>query len=204
MACKIITITREFGSGGRTIGHEVAERLGWDFYDWNLVEKIAREYGYCEEFVEENGEESRPVNPWLSRFGSAGPDINEQLFLNQRKVILDLAEKGNCVIVGRCADYILENRKDVLNVFIWASDEFRRERIVNLYGETEENIEKRIATKDKKRKSYYQYYTGRKWGSPWYYQMCLESSGVGVPYCVDLIVDLAEKVNNPPLNGSAV
>lgn len=196
MSAKIITITREFGSGGRTIGRQVADALGYDFYDWEIVSRIAKESEFAEEFIEENGEDATSTSSFLFRFNKSGNDLMDRLYIAQRKLINELAEKGNCVIVGRCADYILRDRTDVLNVFVWANEEFKKDRIVNLYGEREQSIEKRLKEKDGKRKAYYQYYTGRKWGRAWYYQVCLESSRIGVDRCSEIVVDLAKNFNN--------
>ena len=192
MKAKVITITREFGSGGRTIGKRTAEKLGYDFYDWNLVTEIAKESGFAPSFVEENLEDAQNYVPWLFSLQSAGNDLSDQLFAAQRKVILDLAEKGNCVIVGRCADYILRKRSDTLSCFVWAHKEAKKKRIVEEYGETEVKIDKRMKDKDKKRKAHYEYYTSRKWGKAFYYDLCLDSGILGIENCVSTIVSLAE------------
>lgn len=177
---RIITISREFGSGGRTIGKMAAEKLGIPYYDKDLVKKVAVETGFDESYIEKQGEDA----PSKSIFGYAfaargmngamnGMSADDFLWVIQRNVILDLAEKGPCVIVGRCADYILKERTDCLNVFVHAAAETRAERIVRLYGETEKSPAKRLEEKDKKREVYYKYYTGQVWGmakitpSPW-------------------------------------
>lgn len=188
MSANIITITREFGSGGRTIGRMVADALGFDFYDWNLVEKIARESGFSQEFVEENGESASTSFPWFFKNASNGPDLSDQLYLAQCRVINELAEKGHCVIVGRCADYILRDRKDVLTCFVFAEENYKRDRIIRVYGETDVDINRRMKEKDRKRKAYYQYYTGRKWGRSFYYDMCLDSGRLTPEVCAHLIV----------------
>lgn len=191
MSANIITITREFGSGGRTIGRRVAEELGYDFYDWNLVSEIAAESGFAPEFVEENCEDSSNYIPWLFRGQNFGSDLSDQLFAAQRNVIWELAEKGHCVIVGRCADYLLRERNDVLNCFIYAEEEAKKQRIIHEYGQREESIEKRMKDKDRKRKAHYQYYTGRKWGKAFYYDVCLDSGRLGIDACVNTVVHLA-------------
>lgn len=198
MSANIITITREFGSGGRTIGRRVANELGYDFYDWNLVGKIAEESGFASDFVEENSEDSTSYLPWLFKGQSTGGDLSDQLFAAQRRVILELAEKGNCVIVGRCADYILRNREDVLNCFIFAEESYKKERIVKEYGETEVSIDKRLKDKDRKRKAHYQYYTGRKWGRAFYYDVCLDSGRLGLENCIEAIVQIARNYTDHP------
>lgn len=199
MATKIITISREFGSGGRSIGREVANRLGIPFYDKELVEQIAVDSGFAPTFVEEHGEHS----PTASRLAYAfshqavpgvmnGMSTADFLWSIQCAVIQQLAEKGPCVIVGRNADYILKDRKDVLNVFIHADMSARADRIVRLYGESEKSPETRLQEKDKRRKINYQHYTGRTWGMAGNYDLCLDSSTLGIDHCVDIIVSLAK------------
>lgn len=177
MSANIITITREFGSGGRTIGKLVAQEMSYEFYDWNLVEKIARSSGFASEFIEANGEEQDRFASMLAT-SSFGFNLNEKLFEAQSRVILDLAKKGSCVIVGRCADYLLRNEENVLSCFIYANEESRKERVEREYGPTDTPIEKRIRDKDKRRKAHYQYFTGRKWGKAFYYDLCIDSSRI--------------------------
>lgn len=177
MSANIITITREFGSGGRTIGKLVAQEMGYEFYDWNLVEKIARSSGFASEFIEANGEEQDRFASMLAT-SSFGFNLNEKLFEAQSRVILDLAKKGSCVIVGRCADYLLRNEENVLSCFIYANEESRKERVEREYGPNDTPIEKRIRDKDKRRKAHYQYFTGRKWGKAFYYDLCIDSSRI--------------------------
>ena len=198
MASKIITISREFGSGGRTIGREVAKKLGIPFYDKELVDQIAVSSGFDPSFIEEHGEHS----PTRSRFAYAfshqavpgvmnGMSTADFLWSIQCSVILDLADKGPCVIVGRNADYILKDREDVLNVFIHADMDFREDRIVRLYGSSEKSPEARLQEKDKRRRINYQHYTGRTWGMSTNYDLCLNSSKVGIEACIDTIVSLS-------------
>ncbi len=197
MEKKIITISREFGSGGRTIGHQVAEKLGIPFYDKELVEHIALESGFAPKFVEENGEHA-PGRSLLSyAFAPQGvPGVMNGLstadFLwnVQCNVVQQLAEKGPCVIVGRNADYILKDRPDAFHVFIHASMAFRANRIVRLYGESEKSPEARLQEKDKRRRINYQHYTGRTWGAAQNYDVSLCSSTIGVEECADLIVSM--------------
>ena len=194
---KIITISREFGSGGRTIGRMVAEKLGMSFYDKELIEKVAEESGLSKKYIEEGGEYA----PSKSRFAYSfigrnidGMSLDDYIFMAQRKVILEIAEKESCVIVGRCADYILRNRDDVLNVFIHSDMDKRAERIVKLYGETDKSPEKRLKDKDKKRSINYKYCTDRVWGMSQNYHISLNSGAIGLDTCVDIIVDLAKKL----------
>ncbi len=196
---KIITISREFGSGGRTIGRKVAEKLGIPFYDKELVEQIAVESGFAPQFVEEHGEHSPGKSFFSYAFAHQGvPGVMNGLstadFLwnIQCNVILQLAEKGPCVIVGRNADYILKDRKDCLHTFIHADMAYRADRIVRLYGESEKSPEARLQEKDKRRRVNYQHYTGRSWGTAQNYDICLDSSTIGIDECVDIIVSLAQ------------
>ena len=193
---RIITISREFGSGGRTIGRRVAEELGIPFYDKEIVDQIALESGFAPRFIEENGEHA----PGLSRLSYAfapqgvpgvmnGLSTADFLWNIQCGVILQLAEKGPCVIVGRNADYSLKDRDDVMDVFIHADPEFKAERIVRLYGESEKSPAQRLTEKDKRRRVNYQHYTGRTWGAAQNYEMCLCSSMLGVEQCVKIIVE---------------
>ena len=197
MEKRIITISREFGSGGRSIGRKVAEKLGIPFYDKELVDQVALESGFAPKFVEENGEHSPGKSMFSYAFASGGmPGVMNGLstadFLwnIQCNVILQLAEKGPCVIVGRNADYILKDRTDCIHAFIHADKQFRSERIVRLYGESEKSPEARLNEKDKRRRINYQHYTGRTWGDSHNYDICLCSSRLGVEACADMIVDL--------------
>lgn len=194
---KIITISREFGSGGRTIGRMVAQKLGIPFYDKELVDQIAVESGFAPKYIEEHGEHA----PGLSRLAYAfapqgvpgvmnGLSTADFLWNIQCNVILQLAEKGPCVIVGRNADYILKDREDTLHAFIHADMKFRADRIVRLYGESEKSPEARLQEKDKRRKVNYQHYTGRTWGQAQNYDITLNSSALGIENCVDIIVNM--------------
>ena len=191
---KIITISRQFGSGGRTIGREVAEKLGIPCYDEELINKIAAESGMAKEYILESGEYA-PSTSWIGN-AFAGRDFNghslrDELFTAQRSVIMELAEKEPCVIVGRCADYILKDTADCLTVFVHASMEKRAERIVEVYGEQKEtSAEKRLAEKDKRRKAYYQFYTDMKWGDATHYTVSLDSGKLGIDKCVEIIANL--------------
>ena len=199
MEKKIITISREFGSGGRTIGRMVAEKLGIPFYDKELVDQIAVESGFAPQYVEEHGEHSPGKSFFSYAFAHHGvPGVMNGLstadFLwnIQCNVILQLADQGPCVIVGRNADYILKDRKDCLHAFIHADMDFRADRIVRLYGESEKSPEVRLQEKDKRRRVNYQHYTGRTWGTAQNYDICLNSSVIGIEECADMIVALAK------------
>ena len=200
MEKKIITISREFGSGGRTIGHMIADKLGIPFYDKELVDQIALESGFAPQYIEEHGEHAPGGNMFSYMFASQGvPGVMKGLstadFLwnIQCSVILQLADKGPCVIVGRNADYILKDRPDCLHAFIHADMDFRADRIVRLYGESEKSPEARLQEKDKRRRVNYQHYTGREWGVSQNYDICLNSSTLGVERCADIIIDIVNK-----------
>lgn len=190
----IITISREFGSGGRTIGKLVAERLGYQFYDRELVNKVAERSGFSPEFIEESGEYASAKSSLLFAMATAGQysadglSMHDRLYIEQTRFIEELAEQGRCVIVGRCADYILRDNKDCLHVFIHADMASRAKRIVERYGEKDKSPEKRLAEKDQKRRVYYKNYTGRNWGQAQNYDLCLNSGVLGEEACVELIV----------------
>lgn len=191
---KIITISREFGSGGRTIGREVARQLGIPCYDKELIEKIAEESGYAKAYVAEESEYA-PNSGFLAYMflgrGMDGLANADRLWIAQKKVICDLAEQGACVIVGRCADYILRERTDCMNVFVYADKKFRAERIVKQYGESSVEPEKRLADKDKKRKLNYKYFTEQEWGKRQNYHLCINSGFIGIDQAAELIVKAA-------------
>lgn len=189
---KIITISREFGSGGRTIGKKVAAKLGIPCYDKDLIEKIAAETGYAKDFIEDESEYAPNSNSFAYMFigrGSDGLANVDKIWIAQTKVIKELAEKEACVIVGRCADYVLRGRKDCLNVFVYADKKVRAERIVKQYGESSVEPEKRLADKDKKRKLNYKYFTEREWGKRQNYHLSIDSGFLGIEKSVALIVD---------------
>ena len=195
---KIITISRQFGSGGRSVGRLVAEKLGIPFYDKELVEHIALESGFAPTFVEEHGEHSPGKTLFSYAFAPQGvPGVMNGLstadFLwnIQCSAILQLAEKGPCVIVGRNADYILKDRKDCFHAFIHADMDFRADRIVRLYGESEKSPLARLQEKDKRRSINYQHYTGKTWGAAENYDICLNTASIGVEKAAQIIVDLA-------------
>ena len=193
---KIITISREFGSGGRTIGKNLAEKLGVPCYDSEIIEKVAIESGFAEEYIKEKGEythSSLLMGLLNSRTIYTGPSNEDKIWLIQCRVIKELAEKGPCVIVGRCADYILRGRDDVMKVFIYADPEVRAKRIVEVYGEKEDEPAKRLREKDKRRAAYYQHYTDMNWGASRNYDVCLNSSFIGIDKCVDVLKEIALK-----------
>lgn len=197
---KIITVSRQFGSGGRSIAKEVAKALGYDYYDSELVEKVAEETGFDPSYIADAGEYAPGKSILSYALGSVNPhssannmSASDYLWTTQSRIITELAEKGNCVIVGRCADYILRERDDCLNVFIHADDEYRAKRIVELYGVRDKSPRKRLDEKDAKRKVNYKYFTGREWGNHENYHISLNSGALGSDNCVDIIVGIAKK-----------
>ena len=202
MSNLVITIGRQCGSRGKTIGKKVAEALGVKCYDKELLTEAAKHSGLCEELFETHDE--KPTNSFLYSLvmdtyslgytTSAYMDmpINHKIFLAQFDTIKKLADQESCVIVGRCADFILRDRTDCLNVFIHAAMDKKVERIVKLYGETADKPEKRLQDKDKKRRVNYRYYTDREWGASQNYHLCLDSGEFGIEKCAQIIVDLAK------------
>ena len=191
MKNRIITISREFGSGGRTVGKLVAEKLGIPCYDAELISKIAQESGFSENYIKDASEYASGgflASAFANR--SFGPTNEDYLWSIQQKVITELAEEGPCVIVGRCADYILRDKADLLKAFIHADQKFRAERIVNVYGETEEAPEQRVREKDKRRAAYYRFYTDMRWGVAQNYDICLNSGTLGIERCAEIISEL--------------
>ena len=195
MAKKIITISREFGSGGRSIGKKLADRLGVPYYDKELINKVADETGFDEKFIEEEGEYAPNKSFLAYAFAYAGPQRGimdglstaDYLWLAQRKVILNLAKEGPCVIVGRCADFILKDEPDAFHVFVCADEDYKEERIVRLYGETQMPPKERLKDKDDRRRVNYKHFTGREWGRCQNYDISLNSSAVGEDVCVDIL-----------------
>ena len=186
---RIVTISREFGSGGRTIGKKLAEELKLPRYDSELIQEIARQSGFAQDYVQ-RVEESLPAG-WaaslLSSNRAFGPTNEDYLWKIQCKVILDLAKKGSCVIVGRCAEYILRDTADCLTAFVHASMEYRAKRIVEVYGEREQSPQERIREKDKRRAAYHRFYTDMKWGYAKNYQVSLDSEKLGIEQCVAVL-----------------
>lgn len=189
---KIITISREFGSGGRTIAKQLAERLGIPYYDQELILELAKKSGFSEDYVKEESEYT-PGGLFSSVLAARDMGLTNQdkLWNIQKEIILSLAQKGSCVIVGRCADYILRDTEKCLNVFIHASMEKRANRIVSVYGEREQSPMQRLCDKDKRRATYYKFYTDVKWGVARNYHISLDSGELGIDYCVNCLAEMA-------------
>ena len=191
MKNRIVTISREFGSGGRTIGKLVAQKLGIPCYDAEIIQKIAQESGFSEGYIREAGEYT-PGGVLDNLFSNRayGPTNEDYLWNIQYNLITELAQKEACVIVGRCADYILRDTADCLKVFIHADMDFRSKRIVEVYGERENAPEQRIKDKDKRRAAYHRFYTHRKWGQSQNYHITLDSGALGLERCTEIICSL--------------
>ena len=198
MTRTIVTIGRQYGSGGREVGRLLAEKMGVPFYDRELIELAAKEGGMSVDAFERVDE--KPTNSLLYTLatGSAmmgslryAPQtelpLNDKLFILSSRVIKELARKGSCVIIGRCADFILRDDPALCSVFVHADVEKRVERIVRLYDVPREKAESTIARMDKQRSGYYNYYTGRDWREMEHYQLCVDSGALGVPATVDVI-----------------
>ena len=201
MRSNIITISRQFGSGGRLVGRQLAEKLGYKYYDKNLLDEISVENGFSRELMEED--EKRAKNSFLysltNAIGAAGfgPDtlsINEKFFIAQFEYITKLAETGEkCVIVGRCADYVLREFRNNTDIFIYAPREDKIRRAVEQYGVDPKEAENMLEEVDKARENYYKYHTGRKWGRHGNYHMSINSGYMEIDDIVDMIIEFLDK-----------
>lgn len=194
MGVNVITISREYGSGGRLIGKMAAEKLGWRFLDREIIEAVSKASGLSEEFIEKSGEYATATNSLLFNLAVGNtPDggmmsLYNDIYNVQRKIITEAAEEGNCVIVGRCADYILREMKNCMNVFVFSPVEKRAVRITGVYGDTAKSPEKRLKEMDKKRRVYFKNFTGLEWGDRRNYHLCIDSGFYGIEKSADIIV----------------
>ena len=190
----IITISRQYGSVGRFVAEKLAERLGVPFYDNKIITMAAKKSGYAESIFE-NAEQTTTHSLLysLSMFGSTagvyGLPLSDKVYIIQSDVIKKIAAEGPCVIVGRCADYVLREQKNVINVFLHSDIEDRVARAVKYYGLDPEKAESEIRKTDKKRAAYFGYYTGETWGEGDRYDISLKTDAIGVDKCVDILVD---------------
>ena len=192
MAKRIITISREFGSGGRFIGEEVAKKLGIAYYDKNIIGQIAEKSGLSPEYIQENAELSPKKGLFAYAFSGrdiTGKSVEDMVYEALRNIILGLAEKEPCVIIGRNADYILKDRDDVLNVFIHGDMPEKIKRITGLYNVKEKEAVKMMADTDKRRRTNYNFYTDQNWGKASNYTLCLNSSQLGYDRCEMIIME---------------
>ena len=192
MTKRIITISREFGSGGRFIGEEVAKKLGIAYYDKNIIGQIAEKSGLSPEYIQENAELSPKKGLFAYAFSGrdiTGKSVEDMVYEAQRNIILELAEKEPCVIIGRNADYILKDRDDVLNVFIHGDMPEKIKRITGLYNVKEKEAVKMMADTDKRRRTNYNFYTDQNWGKASNYTLSLNSSQLGYDRCEMIIME---------------
>lgn len=193
MSNRIIAIGRQFGSGGRTIGKKLAEKLGIPCYDNEVLERMVLESGYAPEYLKEQTEFAARRNQFTHALNAGfftGNSYQDDLWTLQNRIIQELAAQGPCVFVGFCSEYILRKHDNCLRAFIYADMDFRTKRIVEQYGETDETPEKRIKDKDRRRAAYYQYYTDLKWGASKNYHLSLNSGTLGIDACVDILANL--------------
>lgn len=193
----IITIGRQFGSGGKEIGERLAKELGIPFYDRELLTRAAKESGFCEEMIQTHDE--RPTNSFLYNlvmdtysfgYNSAAMvdmPISQKVFLAQFDAIRKIADEGPCVIVGRCADYALSEYDNCLNIFIHGDQKCKIERIMRKYELNDQKAKEMMIKKDKQRQSYYNYYSSKKWGRADSYDLTVNSSVLGIEGSVKLI-----------------
>lgn len=203
MQKKIITISRQYGSGGRYIGKKLSEKLGIPCYDEKLIDMVAKESGFAQDFVAEKGERmtgsllfniASSLSYANNVFSGNGVSLQDEIYFIQNKIIKDLAGKGSCVIVGRCADYILRERDDVLNVFIHADTSSKINRAITYFGITEDQAPTLLKKKDKARSNHYKYYTDQDWGMASNYDLSLNSGALGIDGCVDVILKALEEI----------
>lgn len=191
---KVITISRQYASGGREVGQKLAEKLGVEFCDHRLLEEAAKASGIHESHFIEN--DMKRTNSFLyllsTTYGQGGIPFDDSLFFATLNAERKLASEHSCVIIGRCADYALRDFKNIINVFIAAPIEVRVKRAVEVYGIEEKHAEDYVKRIDKQRTSYYNYYTDRRWGQPQNYHICLDSSALGIDGTVDLLKQFAD------------
>ena len=195
MVKRIITISREFGSGGRFIGEELAKKLGFAYYDKNIINEIAEKSGLSPEYIQESAELSPKKGLFAYAFAGrdiTGKSVEDMVYEAQRKVILELADKESCVIIGRNADYILKDRDDILNVFIHGNMPEKIQRITDLYNVEKQKAVKMMEDTDKRRKTNYNFYTDQNWGKASNYTLCLNSSQLGYDRCEKIIMECSK------------
>lgn len=188
----VITISREYGSGGRYIGRLIADKLGIKFYDKDFVIKLAKETGLSEEYIE-NHEQKRTNLAGLNNGYYVGLDNSDELFIKESELIQKVAKKESCVIIGRCADFILKDQKNVIKVFVYANQENKIKRAVEFYGLNQTKAEKEIKRIDKLRANHYKHYTEKEWNNHKNYDICINSGTLGVEKSAELICELVRK-----------
>jgi len=188
----VITISREYGSGGRYIGKLIADKLGIKLYDKNFITKVAAETGLSEEYIEKN-EQKRETLASLNNGYYFGLNNSDKIFIKETEIIREIAEKVSCVIIGRCADFILKDRKDVIKVFIYSDMESKIKRATKFYGLNEEKAEKEIKRIDKLRANHYKHYTEQEWNNHANYDICINSDELGVEKAAEVICEMAKE-----------
>ena len=199
----VITIGRQFGSGGRSIGEKLAKKLDIPFYDKELISLAAKESGVSPEVFDNVDEKAAnsllySLSMGMYNFGSGFSvmgdlPVNDKLYLLQHQIIKDIAEKENCVIVGRCADYVLRDHPGCVNIFIYADMDFRKDEAIKRHGIDEARAEHIINKTDKSRANYYSFYSGQKWGMAENYDLCINSGKLSEDSIVELIIDYISK-----------
>ena len=193
MSRRIITISREYASGGSQIGKMLSERLGIPCYDREIIGKVAAESGLCEKFIEDKGEYGNKVaieTYFATGMYYNGPSVEDSIWAIQHQIIEELAEKEPCIIVGRCADYILRKRTDVLNVFIHADKKTRAKYLAEDLKENVLDPEKYLKELDRRRSTYVQFYTDMKWGDSRQYDITLNTGKISFNQCVEILAGL--------------
>ena len=188
----IITLSREYGSGGRYIGKLVAEKLGIKLYDKEFVAKLAEETGLSSEYIE-NNEQKRGALETLNNGYYSGLSNSDELFIKESELIKKVASENSCVIVGRCADFILKENKNVFKVFVYSNMENKIKRTTNIYGLDKNKAEKEINRINKLRANHYKYYTEKDWSNPENYDICINSDSLGVERAADLICEMIKE-----------
>ena len=188
----IITLSREYGSGGRYIGKLVAEKLGIKLYDKEFVAKLAEETGLSSEYIE-NNEQKRGALETLNNGYYSGLSNSDELFIKESELIKKVASENSCVIVGRCADFILKENKNVFKVFVYSNMENKIKRTTNIYGLDKNKAEKEINRINKLRANHYKYYTEKDWNNPENYDICINSDSLGVEKAADLICEMLKE-----------
>ncbi len=195
---RVITLSREYGAGGHSIGNKVADKLGIPFYDKDIIKAAVKATGFDPDLVEDEGEEMSRLESFMTTLGNLSSnyysDSHEKLRLIQEAVITDFAKKGPCVILGRCADNVLLNAGiECFNVYIYADELHRAKRVAELIGSEDPALIKRaMLKKDTARHNYYNRFTGKKWGFADNYHLSLDSGFLGYEKCADIIVDIAK------------
>ena len=196
---KVITISRQYGSGGREVGEKLAKQLGIPFYDNELITRAAKESGFAEAAFERAEEKATNsllysiamgMNAYGTQdFGFSSLSLDDKIFLAQSNIIRKVSEEGPCVIVGRCADYILKDKPNVIHIFVYAGLDFRIDRATKLYGISKEKAAEEVLKYDKRRANYYNYHTSEKWATLFNYDLSVRTDFAGIDHAIKTIKD---------------